>query len=129
MINLSIVIPVYNSEISIYNLVKKINDTFTSEKIEIILVNDNSKDKSHEECLRAHNDFGERVLYLKLAKNVGEHNAVMAGLNYSSGEWLIIMDDDFQNPPNEALKLYNFSQQSDYDVVYCNYKKKKTQLF
>lgn len=129
MKNLSIVIPVFNSEVSIYNLVKEINDIFVAENIEIILVNDDSKDKSHEECLRAYKDYNNRVLYLKLTKNVGEHNAVMAGLNYSSGEWLIIMDDDFQNPPSESLKLFNFSKHSNYDVVYCNYNKKKHSYF
>ena len=103
---LSIVIPVYQAEHSIRKLVKKLLEVFSGKSFEIILVNDCSPDTSHQECLDAYSENSNTITYIKLAKNMGEHNAVMAGLNYTKGEWAIIMDDDFQNPPEEAFKLY-----------------------
>lgn len=129
MTSLTLIIPVYNSESNIYELIKKIKIIFHSINFEIILINDNSTDNSHRECLKAYAENDEKITYLKLAKNMGEHNAVMAGLNYADGEWAIIMDDDFQNPPEEALKLYENSIKTDYDVIFCKYKKKKHNIF
>lgn len=125
MQTLSIIIPVYNSEKTISILIQKIIKTFEGEKIEIILINDNSSDGSHFQCKKVYEENKNFVTYIKLSKNMGEHNAVMAGINNASGDWAIIMDDDFQNPPEESLRLFNFSKNSNYDVVYCNYKKKK----
>ena len=126
---LSIVIPVYQAEHSIKNLIKKILEVFSNKNLEIILINDCSPDNSHEECLKVYNENIDKVTYIKLAKNVGEHNAVMAGLNYVKGDWIIIMDDDFQNPPSEALKLYNYAEKNSFDIVYGNYKKNKKHSF
>ncbi len=122
---LSIVIPVFQAEHSIRKLVREIKSIFSQEKIEIILVNDCSPDNSHIECLKTYDEFSDLITYIKLAKNMGEHNAVMAGLNYAKGDWVIIMDDDFQNPPKEALKLFNYSKENSFDIVYGNYKKNK----
>ncbi len=126
---LSIVIPVFQAEHSIRKLVQEIKSIFSQEKIEIILVNDCSPDSSHIECLKTYDDFSDLITYIKLAKNMGEHNAVMAGLNYANGDWVIIMDDDFQNPPGEALKLFKYSKESSFDIVYGNYKKNKKHSF
>ena len=93
---LSIVIPVFQAEHSIRKLVREIKSIFSQEKIEIILVNDCSPDNSHIECLKTYDEFSDLITYIKLAKNMGEHNAVMAGLNYAKGDWDIIMDDDFK---------------------------------
>ena len=125
----SIVIPAFNAEHSIARLCTELLKTFNEFKIQIIIVNDCSEDKTHEECLKLSKEHSEELAYMKLSKNVGEHNAVMAGLKHSTGNWVIIMDDDFQNPPEEALKLLNYSLSNQYDVVYGNYKKKKHNLF
>jgi|TARA_Y100000294_G_scaffold123344_1_gene114695 undecaprenyl-phosphate 4-deoxy-4-formamido-L-arabinose transferase len=126
---ISIVIPIYNAEKNIYRLVKKLLEVFSSEKLEIILINDCSPDKSHEECIKITNEYENFVTYIKLGKNMGEHNAVMAGLNYVNGDCAIIMDDDFQNPPEEALKIYNFAKKNNFDVVYGDYRKNKKHNF
>ena len=126
---LSIVIPVYQAEHSIRKLVKKLLEVFSGKSFEIILVNDCSPDNSHQECLDAYSENSNTITYIKLAKNMGEHNAVMAGLNYAKGEWAIIMDDDFQNPPEEAFKLYNYAEKNTFDIVYGNYKKNKKHNF
>ena len=126
---LSIVIPIYKAEHSIKKLVEEVLATFLKKDLEIILVNDCSPDNSHQECLEIYDKNNDLITYIKLAKNMGEHNAVMAGLNYAKGDWAIIMDDDFQNPPKEALKLYEYANQNTFDIIYGNYKKNKKHSF
>ena len=126
---ISIVIPTFNAEHNISRLCKELLKIFNKFKIQIIIINDCSTDKTHEECLNLIKEHHNELTYIKLSKNVGEHNAVMAGLKYSLGDWIIIMDDDFQNPPSEALKLLNYSLSHQFDVVYGNYKKKKHNFF
>ncbi len=123
---ISIVIPVYNAEFSISSLVNQlISEIPPNYNPEIVLVNDYSSDNSHSECLKLYNAHKEKVKYLALAKNFGEHNAVMAGLNRTTGDFTIIMDDDFQNPIEEVIKLIDYSANNDFDVVYTYYDEKK----
>ena len=87
---ISIIIPVFNSQSTIYLLVKNIiKELDENLNFEIILINDFSSDSSESECIRAFNDFSGKVKFYSLGKNVGEHRAVMAGLNYVSGDWAI----------------------------------------
>ena len=127
---ISIVIPIYNCQETIHNLVeniiKELNDKF---KLEIVLINDCSTDLSEKECIRTFNNFPGKIKFYSLGKNVGEHSAVMAGLNNASGEWAIIMDDDFQNPISELLKLLQYSIDNTFDVVFTKYDKKKHSIF
>ena len=129
MIKISIIIPVFNSEKTIDPLVKSLISRFDDKYgIEIILVNDFSTDNSEELCIELYNSFPSKIKLYSLGKNFGEHNAVMAGLNHTSGDWIIIMDDDFQNPVEEVEKLIQFSISNSYDVVYTYYKDKKHSL-
>jgi glycosyltransferase involved in cell wall biosynthesis len=125
-IKVSVVIPVYNGEQSIGSLVEKLIEVLTGlYKLEIVLVNDNSPDHSEAVCEGLFQAYPEIVRFFSLAKNVGEHNAVMAGLNQSSGDYMVIMDDDFQNPISEVVKLLDYATHHDCDVTYTYYKKKK----
>ena len=126
---LSIVIPVYNSEHTIKELVEKLIENIKNFNLEIILVNDGSKDNSHNICVNLHKKFPETVKYYQLAKNFGEHNAVMAGLHNMTGDYVIIMDDDFQNPISEVKKLAGFAFSNNYDVIYTKYNQKKHSFF
>jgi polyisoprenyl-phosphate glycosyltransferase len=126
---ISIIIPAFNAGASISLLFKDLLKVFAKFSTQIIIVNDCSTDTTHEECLKLIKENDSELTYIKLSKNVGEHNAVMAGLKHSTGDWIIVMDDDFQNPPSEALKLLNYSLSNKFDVVYGNYKKKKHNLF
>ena len=127
---ISIVIPVYNAEFSISSLVNQlISEIPPNYNPEIVLVNDYSSDNSHSECLKLYNAHKEKVKYLALAKNFGEHNAVMAGLNRTTGDFTIIMDDDFQNPIEEVIKLIDYSANNDFDVVYTCYDEKKHNIW
>ncbi|MBL8829067.1 MAG: glycosyltransferase family 2 protein [Planctomycetaceae bacterium] len=121
---LSVVIPVYRGADTIGPLVDKLlehlGDTY---RLEIVLVNDGSPDHSAEVCRRlAHTHAAVR--FVNLARNFSEHNAVMAGLNHAQGDAIVIMDDDFQNPPGEVIKLVAELQRG-YDVVYSYYEKKR----
>ncbi len=122
---ISVVIPVYNSQDTIGKLVDKIINDIDKYELEIILINDCSKDKSKEVCIDLHKKYLNIVKFYSLSKNVGEHNAVMAGLNNISGDFAIIIDDDFQNPVSELIKLADYSLENNFDVVYTFYDKKK----
>jgi glycosyltransferase involved in cell wall biosynthesis len=128
MNKLSIVIPVYNSQESIKKLVELLVDSIKTYVLEIILVNDGSRDLSDEICIELNITYPSLVKYFSLAKNVGEHNAVMAGLNQVTGDYVIIMDDDFQNPVSEVVKLADAIANSDSDVIYTFYKNKEHHL-
>ncbi len=126
----SIIIPVYNSEQTIESLVEKlVCEILKDDLLEIILVNDCSIDQSENKCNDLHNKYPEIIIVLNLAKNVGEHNAVMAGLNVMNGDYALIMDDDFQNPVSEAIKLISYAKNNNYDVVYTFYDKKEHSFF
>lgn len=125
MKTLSIVIPVFNSEKTIGHLCSTLIGLYSrTYRLEIVLVNDGSKDSSDAVCRSLHADHGDTITYVKLAKNFGEHNAVMAGLNHATGEYCIVMDDDFQNPPAEVGKLVEEISKG-YDVVYAQYDEKR----
>ena len=127
---ISIVIPVYNAEETIANLVEDlITELSMLCTMEIVLVNDHSRDTSEEICISLFKKYPSIVRFFSLAKNVGEHNAVMAGLNNVSGEYAVIMDDDFQNPIEEVKRLIEYAMQTEHDVVYTYYEKKEHSLF
>ncbi len=127
---LSIVVPLFNSEKTIESLVDKISDDLCKYvgSIELILVNDGSSDNTDDIVRKLIKKYPKKIVYIKLAKNFSEHNAVMCGLNGVTGDYVVIIDDDFQNPPEEILKLLNKIVEG-YDVVYSYYKKKKHSPF
>ena len=129
---LSIVIPVYNSEKTIKEVVNeveiavsKLNSKF---ELEIILVNDYSKDNSLEVCknICKNKPF---VKLISFSKNFGQHNALMAGIKIASGDYIISMDDDLQTPPNEMGKLIDELEKNNYDVVFAKYKTENKSIF
>ena len=129
-IALSIVIPVYNAEKTICRLVDElISDLDFHYRLEIILVSDNSIDRSEEVCISLYEKYKKVVKFYSLSMNVGEHSAVMAGLNKATGDYIVIMDDDFQNPISEVVKLVNTALDGEYHVVYSFYEEKKHSLF
>jgi undecaprenyl-phosphate 4-deoxy-4-formamido-L-arabinose transferase len=125
---LSVVIPVYKGEKTISKLVEKLQDELKEYDFEIILVNDGSPDNSEKVCF-ALNERYNNLQFISLRKNFGEFNAVMCGLNHVNGKYAVIIDDDFQNPPSEIIKLLNSAQTGNYDVVYSFYAEKKHHFF
>lgn len=127
---LTVLIPVYNSEATIGRLVDVLVETLNPlyESLEIVLVNDGSKDDSHQQALAAHRRHPEIVTYVRLARNFGEHNAVMCGLHHVTGDCVAIIDDDFQNPASEIPLLVDKLSEG-YDVVYSYYAEKRHSWF
>ncbi len=120
---LSIVIPVFNAAKTIGELINKLSEDLSDIQFELILVNDGSSDNTEIICeyaVRKH-DF---IKFISFRKNFGEHNAVLCGLNHAQGEFAVILDDDFQNPPAEILTLLNEIEKG-YDVVYSKYLNKR----
>lgn len=125
---LSVVIPVFNSEKTIESLVNTLITVLAQFDLEVVLVNDASKDKSEAVCERIA-AAERRVKFISLRINSGEHNAVMCGLNHCTGDYIAIIDDDFQNPPSEITRLLNKAISGQYDVVYAQYENKRHSLF
>ncbi|MBO9614297.1 MAG: glycosyltransferase family 2 protein [Dyadobacter sp.] len=121
---LSVIIPVYNSEKTIRPLIEKLQATLSEISFEIVMVNDGSRDRSDQVC-RELSDKYANVRFISLRRNYGEFNAVMCGLNWAYGNYCVMIDDDFQNPPEEILKLVETAESGDYDVVYTYYAKKQ----
>ncbi|MDM8554461.1 glycosyltransferase family 2 protein [Desulfococcaceae bacterium HSG7] len=123
MKKISIVIPVYNSEPIIFELNRQITDALANIDYELILINDQSTDgswKKIDQLARQH----PNIIGINLRKNYGQDNAIMAGLNFASGNYLVIMDDDLQHSPEDIIRLYNKCREG-YDICYANFLKKK----
>jgi len=121
----SIVIPVYNGAKSIAELVHGLEALDIEGGHEIVLVNDCSPDDSLAVCQRLVAEARVPITLVSLARNFGEHSAVMTGLRYAGGARVVTMDDDLQNPPEEVKRLVEYSQASGKDVIYARYTAKQ----
>lgn len=125
---LSIVIPVYNSERTIGPLVEQLQVCLADQAFEIVLVNDGSKDKSESICRQLTTRYST-VRLVSLRRNFGEFNAVLCGLNHTTGQYVVIIDDDFQNPPEAINTLVDKAETGQFDVVYSRYAQKQHHWF
>ena len=114
---LSIVSPVYRAEELVDELVRRVQASLISltEDYEIVLVDDRSTDGSWAR-IEAQAARDPRVRGLRLSRNFGQHRAVTAGLDYCRGEWVVVLDCDLQDRPEEIPALYAKAQQG-YDLV------------
>jgi undecaprenyl-phosphate 4-deoxy-4-formamido-L-arabinose transferase len=124
-IELSFIIPVYNGSRSIGEVVRSIHELYSDLRFEVILVNDGSQDESEQVCAELAERHPATLTFLHLARNFGEHSAVLAGLNHSRGAYTAILDDDGQNPPAEVRRLYDAARREKRDVVYGRYRLKR----
>jgi glycosyltransferase involved in cell wall biosynthesis len=115
----SIVVPVYKSETTLCELYERIDKAFAlvDADYELILVEDCGGDNSWP-VMQSLRRSDNRVKIVRLTKNFGQHNALMCGFTFATGQYVITMDDDLQNPPEEIEKLINAIKNSEYDVVY-----------
>lgn len=124
-IKISIIIPCYYAEKSIAGVVEQTaleldqHDQYT---YEFILVNDGSKDATFYEIQRLSQKF-PFVTGIDLAKNCGQHNAILAGMHYADGDYILGMDDDFQTHPSQIFKLIEKLEEG-YDIVYGRFPKR-----
>lgn len=120
-VGLSVVVPVYRGATTIASLVEALSHLTPAGGIEIILVNDGSPDDSDEVCRGLLQTAQVPLTYIEHARNFGEHNAVMSGLRQARGAYVINMDDDLQNPPEEVVRLFDHARNGHWDVVYTRY--------
>ena len=125
----SFVIPCYRSEITLPKVVKELQETMeqlAQYRYEIILVNDCSPDNTWNTIRQLCQD--DRIRGISMAKNFGQHSALMAGFCHTKGEYVIALDDDGQTPANEAGKLLE-ALENGADAVYASYEHKKHTAF
>ena len=117
--HVSIVSPVYHGEKMVAELVRRNVESVSTitDDYEIILVNDASPDNSWEEILKQC-AINPKVKGINLSRNFGQHYAITAGLHYAKGDWVIVMDCDLQDRPEEIPNLYKKAQEG-YDIVYA----------
>lgn len=126
----SYVIPCYRSEKTLPKVIEEIIQTMKTlpqYEFEIILVNDSSPDGTRE-TIRTLCNQCRNVKGIDLAKNFGQHAALMAGMRFTRGDIVVCMDDDGQTPADEVGKLLGKLEEG-YDAVYASYGKKKHSLF
>ena len=120
-LGLSIVVPVYRGAATVGRLVAALSALTPAGGLEIVLVNDGSPDESDTVCRALLREAAVPLTYVEHTRNYGEHNAVMTGLRHARGRYVITMDDDLQNPPEEVVKLYDHARLGGWDVVYTRY--------
>ena len=127
MKEISIVIPVYNSHECVAEISRQIADALKGIEYEQIMVNDCSKDSSWDE-IKKEAEKNPNLVGINLRKNGGQDSAILAGLNYAKGNYVVIMDDDLQHSPYDILKLYEEAKKG-FDVVYADFDSKKQKLW
>jgi len=118
---LSFVIPLYHSAETIRALVKRIEGLKVDGGHEIVLVNDGSRDGTAEVCRQLVAEAQVPIIYVEHARNYGEHNAVLSGWRQARGEHIVNLDDDGQNPPDEAVRMWAHAKTTGLDVVFGHY--------
>lgn len=127
--SLSIVVPVYNGARTIGALIDALAGLQIPGGHEVVLVNDGSPDDSEAVCRKLAERSDLSITFVNLSRNFGEHNAVMAGLSFARGDYVITMDDDLQNPPEEVARLVAYTKEQQLDVVYTRYRTKQHALW
>lgn len=119
-LDLSIVIPVYRSSATLQPLWSRLRSVLeeTGLHYEVIFVDDGSPDDSWLVIQELQRQCPENIVGVQLMRNFGQHNALMCGFRNSRGQYIITMDDDLQNPPEEIPKLLNAIHVSGLDLIY-----------
>jgi len=128
-IDVSIVIPVYRNEAFIDELYSQLAATLSviTNNFEIIWVNDDSPDNSWE-LIEKLTKKDSRVKGVRFSRNFGQHIALTAGVSYTSGDWVVAMDGDLQDRPEEIINLYRKAKEG-YDVVFARRVQRKDTFF
>ncbi|MCJ0826690.1 glycosyltransferase family 2 protein [Luteimonas sp. 50] len=121
----SVVIPVFNSQDIVLDTLRRTAAFFESRQLsyEIIAVNDGSSDCSWEQLAQAAAE-NPRIVAIDLLRNSGQHNANLCGFRASRGQWLVTMDDDLQNPPEEIAHLIEKAKEG-FDLVLGRFHEKQ----
>lgn len=122
---LSFVVPLYFSEETIAAVVREIESLAIEGGQEIVLVNDGSTDRTSAVCRELMRTAKVPIVLVEHARNFGEHNAVLTGWRHAQGEFIVNLDDDGQNPPAEAVRLWQHAKANELDIVFGHYEAKQ----
>lgn len=121
----SVVVPLYNEEENAPLLIEAIDHVFKNYKYELILVDDFSTDRT----VKVIKDLNHpHVVLIELKKNYGQSSALMAGIDYASGDYIITMDGDMQNDPSDIPMMIEKMDSGDYDLVVGQRQKRQDNL-
>ena len=126
MKKISIIIPTYNEEETVLPLYKRIfnvTNNMLEYEFEILFINDGSKDKTID-IIKLLRKEDNRVCYVDFSRNFGKEIAMIAGLDYATGDCVIFMDADLQDPPELIPKLVKYWEEG-YDDVYAKRRSRK----
>lgn len=126
---LSFVIPLYRSSATIAAVVHEIEALQVDGGHEIILVHDGSDQATSDVCRQLVSAGKVPITLIEHARNYGEHNAVLTGWRHARGAHIVNLDDDGQNPPAEAIRLWQEARRTGLDVVFGWYAEKQHSLF
>ncbi|HKC37212.1 MAG TPA: glycosyltransferase, partial [Chitinophagaceae bacterium] len=126
MRELSVVITVRDEQDNIKPLFESIRSALSSIDYEIVLVDDGSTDKTKQQILEHADD---RTILVELRKNYGQSTAMTAGIDYSRGKYVALLDGDLQNDPTDIPAMLELLKKEDWDVVAGNRKNRKDGFF
>lgn len=130
MKKISIVIPSYNEEESLPFLFERLNaiiNQIPNYKFELLFINDGSKDRTLE-IIKQQREIDNRISYIDFSRNFGKEIAMMAGLDYATGDAVIFMDADLQDPPELIIEFIKYWEEG-YDDVYAKRKSRRGETF
>jgi glycosyltransferase involved in cell wall biosynthesis len=123
---ISVIVPVYGCRAALRTLYERVVSSVSkiADDFELILVNDRCPQNSWE-VIKELCAEDKRVVGINLARNFGQIKAITAGLDYCSGDWVVVMDCDLQDRPEEIIRLYKKAVDEDYDVVFAKRRQRK----
>ena len=130
MKKITIIVPSYNEEESIPYLYDRLNammNSLNNYEFEVLFVNDGSKDKTLE-LIKELRDKDKRISYVNFSRNFGKETAMIAGLDYATGDCVIFIDADLQDPPELIPELIKYWEEG-YDDVYAKRNSRKGETF
>jgi len=125
----SFVIPMYCTGAGVDPLFEAFRDLGLDGRYELVLVDDGSTDDTRQRVAAAMADFPVPITFVELARNYGEHSAVLEGLRHARGRYVVTLDDDLQNPVREAVRIVHRLRETGADVVFAYYDDKKHHWF
>ena len=120
MKKLSIIVPCYNEEESVplfYPAVNKVMDTIPDLEPEYWFINDGSKDNTLKEIKELRKKDPEHVHFVSFSRNFGKESALYAGLQAATGDYVVVMDVDLQDPPKLLPQMYDLIKTGEYDCI------------